>query len=88
MWHLPEVVLAQVNEARCQNIPLCKSTLVQFQALPGPFYHNLCMVVTKMATEETCRSRFPKRNRGINLSDEATEALLECGLKSPYKVLC
>ena len=30
-----------------------------------------------MATEETCRSRFPKKNRGINRSDEATEALLE-----------
>ena len=30
-----------------------------------------------MATEEKCRSRFPKKNRGINRSDEATEALQE-----------
>ena len=30
-----------------------------------------------MATEETRRSRSPKKNRGINWSDEATEALLE-----------
>ena len=30
-----------------------------------------------MMTEETCRSRSPKKNRGINWSDEATEALLE-----------
>ena len=30
-----------------------------------------------MATEETCRSRSPKKNRGIIRSDEATEALLE-----------
>ena len=30
-----------------------------------------------MATEETIRSRSPKKNRGINRSDEATEALLE-----------
>ena len=35
------------------------------------------MVVTKMATEETCRSRFPKNNRGIIRPDEAPEALLE-----------
>jgi len=30
-----------------------------------------------MATEGACRSRFPKKNLGINWSDEATEALLE-----------
>ena len=30
-----------------------------------------------MATEETCRSRSPKKNRGIIRPDEATEALLE-----------
>ena len=30
-----------------------------------------------MATEETRRSRSPKKNRGINWPDEATEALLE-----------
>lgn len=30
-----------------------------------------------MATEETHRSPSPKKNRGINWSDEATEALLE-----------
>ena len=30
-----------------------------------------------MATKETRRSHSPKKNRGINWSDEATEALLE-----------
>ena len=35
------------------------------------------MVVTKKATEETCRSRSPKKNRGIIRPDEATEAFLE-----------
>ena len=30
-----------------------------------------------MASEETRRSRSPKKNRGINWTDEATEALLE-----------
>ena len=30
-----------------------------------------------MAVEETRRSRSPKKNRGINSTDEATEELLE-----------
>ena len=50
----------------------CRSRL--FEAL---FHVNACVLVTKMATEGACRSRSPKKNRGINWSDEATEALLE-----------
>ena len=40
------------------------------------FYHNACVVVTKMETEEK-RTRSPKKSCGINWTDEATEALLE-----------
>ena len=39
-----------------------------------------------MATEVTCGSRSPKKNRGIIRPDEATEALLELRAEEPIQM--
>ena len=69
-----------LSTGRRGTVPRNSFVLKLSGAVPGifccDFYHDSCVVVTNTATEER-RTHSPKKNRGINWTDEATEALLE-----------